>query len=187
MILMCWVMGQVTLIFAQISCLPLQKESRTSVADPDRLRIPPSPWYCSGGAWGRFILEERKSGPPVKFISNNRSMCSTLNFCLKCGTPRLCIRQLCGLPVPYSVGLTAPETLQLLFFFFALSASDLSLHLFLSFPGWRDFLSSYSLQGWLLPPELPDFGGSVLLTAMMSPKMFSQDSLRRMGERITPK
>lgn len=177
MILIFWVVGLVMFIFAQISCLPLSKKSWTSGVDPDRLRIPPSPWYCSGGAWGHFVLEERKSGPPVKFISNDRSMCSTLNFCLKCGTLWLCICKLYGLPPllqhwPHSSWNFATA--------FALSSCDVALTLFLSLPiqtsGWGDFLSYYSSWGWLLPPELPDY----LVSVKMILKIFSQASLRCM-------
>lgn len=134
MILIFWVVGQVMFIFAQVSCLPLSKKSWTSGVDPDRLRIPPSPWYCSGGAWGHFILEERKSGPPVKFISNYLSMCSTLNFCLKCGTLWLCICKLYGLPPslqhwPHSFrNFAAP---------FALSSCDVALSCSYPFPSKR--------------------------------------------------
>lgn len=44
------VMGQDTFIFGQRFCLLLQKKSWTSGDGPDGLGIPPSPWYCSGGA-----------------------------------------------------------------------------------------------------------------------------------------
>lgn len=137
--------GKVMFIFAQVSCLPLSKKSWTSGVDPDRLRIPPSPWYCSGGAWGHFILEERKSGPPVKFISNYRSMCSTLNFCLKCGTLWLCICKLYGLSPPLqhwphsSRNFAAP---------FALSSCDVALPCSYPFPSKRpDEENSFLITG----------------------------------------